>query len=143
MNKTRIALLSAALVIGAACSSPGNTSDAGGQSKAGAPAAPAGTQPAASSAPAAPAAQKGPWATFADGTYEIGDKDGHVAPGKYKTTVPANAIVCYWERLKDTSGDFGAIIANETGKAGQPMLVTIAKTDGAFKTTGCGTWSRA
>lgn len=140
MNKTRIALLTAALIVGAACSSPGNTSDAGGQSKAEAPVAP--TSKAAAPASAA-AAQKGPWTSFADGTYEIGDKDGQVAPGKYKATVPADSFGCYWERTKDTSGEFASIITNGNASKGQPVIVTIAKTDGAFKTERCGTWTHA
>lgn len=69
-----------------------------------------------------------------DGTYLVGTD---IQPGRWKTN---GGDFCYWARLKDDSGDFDAIITNHAG-AGQ-ATVTIARTDGAFTTTGCGTWTR-
>jgi hypothetical protein len=70
----------------------------------------------------------------ADGTYLVG---ADIAPGTYRTKAPADG--CYWARLKGTSGSSGDIIANSFGSGWQ--VVTIASTDKAFKTTGCGTWT--
>lgn len=79
-----------------------------------------------------------PDGTITDGTYEIGVD---VAPGKYKTSGPADTRywpMCYWARLKDTTGDHGTIIANDNIK-GQ-TTVTIKDSDGAFETSGCAPW---
>ena len=46
--------------------------------------------------------------------------------------------MCFWSRLKDTSGDFDSIIASEVQQG--PTTVTISKTDGAFTTVGCNRW---
>ncbi len=95
-----------------------------------APAAPAATTPAAAPAPAAPAA-----VTIAgDGTYLVGSD---VQPGTYKSP-GGDGRPCYWARLKDASGN--AIIANNF--ADGPSVVTIAKTDAAFETSGCQTWTK-
>lgn len=86
-------------------------------------------------APTAPTAPEG---SIADGTYEVGVD---VAPGKYKTAGPADTRywpMCYWARLKDTTGDRGTIIANDNIK-GQ-TTVTIKESDGAFETSGCAPW---
>ncbi len=89
-------------------------------------------------AKAAPA-PTGPITAFADGIYEVGTGPGQVVPGKYKTTPPAD---CYWERLKGTSGS-DDIIANDNLAAGAPAIVTILKTDAAFRSKRCGTWQKA
>jgi hypothetical protein len=47
---------------------------------------------------------------------------------------------CYWERAKNASGDFSAIIANDNVD-GQG-LVLIRSGDKVFKTSGCHTWRR-
>jgi hypothetical protein len=86
--------------------------------------------------PARPA-QSGPLANFGDGTYVVGKE---VLPGTYKTTGSANGFPCYWARLKDTSGDFNAIITN--GNPTGPTTVTISQSDGAFQTVGCNTWQK-
>ncbi len=84
-------------------------------------------------APAEPANSIGP------GTYVVGKE---VQAGTYHTTGPADASVpiCYWARLKDTSGDMSAIITNGTPQG--PTTVTISKGDGAFETSGCATWTK-
>jgi hypothetical protein len=101
------------------------------------PAAPATTAKAAP--PPAPAA--GPKTTIdADGTYLVG-KD--IAPGQYKTTVPAGAAsLCLWERLSGTTGDAKEILAQDVGQGGANLTVTILASDKAFKTTGCGKWQK-
>jgi hypothetical protein len=72
------------------------------------------------------------------GTYVVGDD---IQPGTYKTAGPGSLGMCYWERDKDSSGDFGAIIANDnlTGQG----VVTVKKTDKVFKTQGCQDWVKS
>lgn len=79
------------------------------------------TAAAPAAAPSAPAAPAGPVTSFSDGTYVVGED---IQPGTYKTTGPANGM-CYWARLKDTSGSFSSIIAN--GAPQGPATVTISK----------------
>ena len=69
-----------------------------------------------------------------DGTYLVGTD---ILPGRWKT---AGTDFCYWARLKNDTGDLGSIIANHAGVG--PSTVTVKATDGAFSTTGCGTWTR-
>lgn len=69
-----------------------------------------------------------------DGTFTVGTD---VQPGTY--VAPAMSG-CYWQRLKDTSGDPEAIIANDI--ANGQVTVTIAATDGAFSTQGCGVFTK-
>lgn len=72
--------------------------------------------------------------TFGNGLHRVGVD---VDPGTYRTTGGGN---CYWERLSGTSGEFDDIIANDlpTGAS----VVTISGSDAAFKSQGCGTWSK-
>jgi hypothetical protein len=71
-----------------------------------------------------------------EGTFIVG-KD--LRPGRY-TARAREGRTCYWARLKDDTGDFGSIIANNTtnGRAS----VTMKRSDGAFETSGCTLWSR-
>ncbi|MGQ7787935.1 hypothetical protein SD455_11185 [Nesterenkonia sp. K-15-9-6] len=71
-----------------------------------------------------------------DGVYMVGSD---VDPGTY-TTEPGS-WGCYWARLSGTSGEFHDIITNAFVEGGQ-ALVTIAETDVAFETSGCGTWEK-
>lgn len=87
---------------------------------------------------AEPKADTGPSAELAEGTYEVG-KD--VKAGRYKTTVPDDSMNCYWARLKDDSGDFDAIIANDNASPGARVSVTI-KNGEFFENNGCGDWAR-
>ena len=96
---------------------------------------------AVASAPAAVTAPDGAVTAFADGTYEVGSAAGQVPPGKYKATAPANSSGCYWARLKGTGGTAEEVVANGLGTPGAPVVVTIAATDKAFETKGCGTWT--
>jgi hypothetical protein len=90
-------------------------------------------------APVAPPLPAGPATTFTDGTYVPGTD---IVPGTYRTSGPAPGAIelCYWSRMKDTSGDFGAIIANDIAQG--PSTVTIRTSDGAFKTSGCNVWQK-
>lgn len=89
--------------------------------------------PVEQSVPVVPAVPQGVTA----GTYAVGSD---VQPGTYKSTGPdgSNMAGCYWERMKDTSGDFGSTIANNISEG--PSVVTISAKDGAFKTAGCAPW---
>lgn len=106
---------------------------------------------------AAPLALIGPMSDFGNGTYVVGTDilpgsyetagsaaDGFfiILPGSYRMAGPtAGAInICYWARLKDTSGDFGTIIADNVSPG--PTTVTISPSDGAFQTSGCRTWQK-
>jgi hypothetical protein len=56
-----------------------------------------------------------------------------VKPGLYRSSGGG-----YWERLKNASGDFDAIIAN--GNATGQSYVQIKKSDGYFSTNGMDDW---
>jgi hypothetical protein len=71
-----------------------------------------------------------------DGEYRVG-KD--IAAGTYRTAGPQDSLGCYWERDKDSSGDFGSIIANDNLNGSG--LVTV-RTGEIFKTERCKTWKR-
>ena len=87
--------------------------------------------------PPAPAPPPGPADNFYSGTHVVGVD---IEPGTYRTTGPVGDGLCYWARLKDTSGDFEAIITN--GLPEGPATVTIKASDGAFETSGCGQWTK-
>lgn len=80
---------------------------------------------------AAPAAPVVPGTTFGDGVFRIGA--GGIPPGTYRTPGTTN---CYWARLSVFGGS--DILANGVGSG--PAVVTIFSDDGAFESTGCGTW---
>lgn len=67
-----------------------------------------------------------------DGVYVVGTD---IAPGTYRT---AGGSFCYWERSSGTSGELNEILANSVGE-GQ-NVVTIAPSDVAFTSQGCGSW---
>jgi hypothetical protein len=71
-----------------------------------------------------------------DGEYLVGQD---MKPGTYKTKGPGNSSMCYWERAKDSSGDFNSIITNDapTGTS----RVTVKKGE-VFKTQGCQDWTK-
>lgn len=64
-----------------------------------------------------------------------------VKAGTYRATVPGDSFGCYWARLKGTSGATGDIITNGLAKAAAHVVVTIAATDKAFESNGCGPWT--
>jgi hypothetical protein len=75
--------------------------------------------------------------TFGEGKFVVGTD---IAPGTYWTTGKSGHHDCYWERLKDTNGTTASIIANNLTPG--PATVTIDKTDGAFQTRWCNTWTK-
>ncbi|MCZ2525383.1 hypothetical protein [Streptomyces sp. HB2AG] len=80
--------------------------------------------------------KEGPASSFAgDGEYLVG-KD--IAPGTYRTA-GADSFGCYWARLKDASGELGAIIANNNLEG--PGHVTVNKGE-YFETKGCRDWKK-
>jgi len=68
-----------------------------------------------------------------EGTFLVG---ADVQPGTYR----GGGSGCYWARLSGTSGGFNDIITN--GNVEGPTVVTIAASDKAFETSGCGTWKK-
>lgn len=79
--------------------------------------------------------------TFIDGQYIVGggyNPTGPrlVAPGTYTTGLVSD---CYWER----SDSQGNIIDNNLVSISQGVTVTIAASDGAFTSRGCGPWTLA
>ncbi|AHH93721.1 hypothetical protein GCM10010174_23700 [Kutzneria viridogrisea] len=111
------------------------------------PAASPTTAPVAAVAPATSSAAPttttatptGPATSFGPGVHVVGTD---ILPGTYRTAGPTDGAlpICYWAREKDTSGEFSSIIANDNAKG--PTTVTIAATDGAFKTSGCQQWTK-
>lgn len=73
------------------------------------------------------------------GTFVVGED---IERGTYKTSGPDSSGIgsCYWARLRDTSGDFKAIITN--GNTEGPATVTISGNDGVFESSRCGTWQK-
>jgi hypothetical protein len=71
---------------------------------------------------------------FGDGTFIVGTD---ITPGTYRAP---GGDACYWSRLKGFTGDLGDVIANDLPSGS--TLITIAKTDEGFSTSGCGTWKR-
>lgn len=99
------------------------------------------TAPATSPIPTASVASPipvGPQTSFFDGMYEVGVD---IKPGRYKTTGASKDAFfpnCYWERLKNPSGEFDAIISN--GNTTGPAYVTLKK--GEFVSSeGCNNWT--
>ncbi|MDA4888398.1 hypothetical protein PFZ55_16025 [Streptomyces sp. MS2A] len=88
-----------------------------------------------------PTKKSGPPSSFdGDGQYLVGED---VQAGTYKTAGPQDDSImpnCYWARLKDASGEFGAIIAN-ANLEGQGR-VTLNKGE-YFETNGCQKWEKA
>lgn len=139
MNTKKALVIGAALVLGGlsiACGGASTGSSSGGTTKD----KPIGGGD-ATSAPATTAAAPpaDPNAIDGDGTFAVPDQ---VKPGTYRTVVPTESLVCYWERLKSADGSFDSIIANGTGNAGSQQIVQIKSTDKFFKTDGCGTWTK-
>lgn len=71
-----------------------------------------------------------------DGTFLV---PGDIRPGTYRSGKPESGN-CYWARLKSAEDEMGSIIANSNSSG--PSVVTIKKTDGAFKSSGCSDWTR-
>ncbi len=135
-NHRALAIASLVLALGAvaaACSSSPSSSSSNTTTST--TAAATTTTAAAAATTTTTAAASGPATTFGNGTHIV---NTDTAPGTY---LAGGRTFCYWERLSGTSGQFSDIIANENaiGRA----MVTIAPTDKAFTTRGCGDWKQA
>ncbi|MFF5840494.1 hypothetical protein ACFY74_03405 [Streptomyces massasporeus] len=71
-----------------------------------------------------------------EGEFVVGED---IKPGTYKTAGPEGGFGCYWERAKNSSGEFDAIIANNNLNG--PGRVTLDKGE-YFKTNRCQEWKR-
>ena len=71
-----------------------------------------------------------------EGTFIVGDD---MQPGRYQAAADQDGL-CYWARLRDDTGEFDSIIAND-GTSGRAS-VTIQPSDGAFESSGCTPWIR-
>jgi len=81
--------------------------------------------------------EAGPASTFSgEGEYVVGED---IKAGTYKTSGPDGEFGCYWERSKNASGEFGAIIANNNLEG--PGRVTLNSGE-YFKTNRCQEWKR-
>ncbi|MEV0693916.1 hypothetical protein [Streptomyces sp. NPDC050388] len=81
--------------------------------------------------------EPGPATSFSgEGEYVVGED---IKAGTYKTAGAEDEWGCYWERAKNASGEFDAIIANNnlTGQG----RVTLNSGE-YFKTNGCQEWKR-
>ena len=78
---------------------------------------------------------------FLDGTWRVGPD---IKPGIYRTIPPSQSPGgipgCYWARLSGLSGERSEIIVNQT--SANPVQVEIKASDVAFRSIGCGEWSR-
>jgi hypothetical protein len=75
----------------------------------------------------------GPNSVPGDGTFLV---PSEAKPGTYRS---AGGDICYWARLKGTSGSMDELLAN--GLPSGPAVVTIMPGDKAFETRGCGQWT--
>jgi len=63
-----------------------------------------------------------------------------ITAGTFRATVQSG---CYWERLRDFTGNLSGIISNNFISSGGSQLVTISGGDTGFQSTAeCGTWTR-
>ncbi|MFI9720632.1 hypothetical protein ACIHFE_13395 [Streptomyces sp. NPDC052396] len=69
-----------------------------------------------------------------NGTFQVGSD---IKPGTYLSA--GNKEGCYWERLKDSTGDADSIIANDNVVGSS--YVTVEAGDKVFKTQGCKGWN--
>jgi hypothetical protein len=87
--------------------------------------------------PTQEAEETGPATTMSgDGQYLVGED---IKPGTYKTAGTDGGFACYWARLRNATGEFSAIIANDniTG----PARVTVKQGE-YFETKRCQPWKR-
>jgi hypothetical protein len=78
---------------------------------------------------------------FGDGTTLVGNANGQTKAGLYTVSVAAGGY-CYWERLRNTSGQFSGIIENGIETSGRVFL-QVLPTDRAVSSNGCGNWDIA
>ncbi|HET6298613.1 MAG TPA: hypothetical protein VFG33_34895 [Kribbella sp.] len=68
-----------------------------------------------------------------DGTWLLG---AEIKRGTYKS---AGGFTCYWARLADLTGEYGAILSNGFARPG-PQKVALGPEVAALATSGCGPW---
>ena len=73
---------------------------------------------------------------WVDGTYMVGTGANQIPPGTYETHGQVDH--CYWARLRDTTGSFSAIIANDNVQG--HGILTILPSDKAVEFSGGATW---
>ena len=83
--------------------------------------------------PPAAASAGAPLTAFDDGYYVVGED---IRAGTYRARVEAD---CYWARYRDFND---GLIDNGLADHSRVYEVTIKKTDAAFESSGCGTWTR-
>lgn len=104
------------------------------------PAASAKTSPVATETKESPAApSKAATQTFGSGTYVVGSE---MPTGRYTATMK-DGDYCYWERLKNDSGDVDDIIANEVYADPGKRSFTVKKGDKYVQLKGDCIWSKA
>lgn len=84
----------------------------------------------------APVVEEAPDGSFGDGVWIVGED---IDPGTYRTTSDG---LCYWERMRDFSGEDRGIIAWDYASLRGPVVVEIKATDAGFKSEDCGTWEK-
>lgn len=77
-----------------------------------------------------------PKTTIGPGIYRVGID---IEPGTYRSPGPSGTS-CYFARLSNLSAGGDNIIAN--GRTEGPAVVTIARSDVGFETSGCRTWEK-
>jgi len=81
--------------------------------------------------------QKGAQSSITPGAWLVGSQ---ITPGTYRAAASGS---CYWERLRNFTGNLNAIIANDFVSGGGSVLVSISSGDTGFGATAeCGTWTR-
>ena len=74
--------------------------------------------------------------SFGDGIYSV---RGDIAPGTYAVGTESDAATCEWERISSLDGASDQVA--QSGGWSQGLQVSIASSDAAFYTSGCGTWT--
>lgn len=92
-------------------------------------------QPAAAPTATTAAASPTPATQWKAGVYKVGDD---IQAGSYKT--PGDTSQCYWNRLKDASGEPAAIIARDIFSG--PGRMVVETTDAYIKFGGACLWTR-
>jgi hypothetical protein len=72
--------------------------------------------------------------SFGEGAYIVGTD---IEPGTYRNS---GGTGCYYERLRDFTGDMNSIIANNN--TDNPTVVEIAPSDAGFRSDSCGKWTK-
>lgn len=70
-----------------------------------------------------------------DGTWIVGSD---IAPGRYRSVVPSDALICSWKRI----GHGGKLLDIGIGDPGQSMVITVLPSDDMIEVVDCGQWKR-